>query len=205
MRQDVIRSPQPRGEQGDLDAKVNCCSAPCRAHRVAHACRIRRPGCHRWSAFVQGSAVTTTCRILRQSIREEGQILGTKCSLAGGRSLAPQPTHLPECCSARASAPSYAVGRERYLLGGHVEPFEHGSWAAAAAREAQEELPPLRHRRDFVSQVNIERDQPIAKPLRILEAGLGGGLTSIPLAWPSVVERAELPVQLLASTDARAV
>ena len=36
------------------------------------------------------------------------------------------------------------------LVGGHVEAFEHGSWAKAAAREAQEELPPLQHGRDFL-------------------------------------------------------
>src|SRR5690606_27147061 len=36
------------------------------------------------------------------------------------------------------------------LVGGHLESFECGSWAAAAIRETQEELPPLRDRRDFV-------------------------------------------------------
>jgi len=36
------------------------------------------------------------------------------------------------------------------LVGGHVEPFEGGHWAAAAVRETQEELPPLQHRREFL-------------------------------------------------------
>ena len=36
------------------------------------------------------------------------------------------------------------------LVGGHLESSEMGSWAAAAVRETQEELPPLQHRRDFV-------------------------------------------------------
>jgi len=36
------------------------------------------------------------------------------------------------------------------LAGGHLEPSEHGSWATAAAREIQEELPPLQHRKHFV-------------------------------------------------------
>jgi ADP-ribose pyrophosphatase YjhB (NUDIX family) len=36
------------------------------------------------------------------------------------------------------------------LTGGHVDPSEHGSWASAAAREVQEELPPLQHRKDFL-------------------------------------------------------
>lgn len=36
------------------------------------------------------------------------------------------------------------------LAGGHLETDDAGSWAAAAAREVQEELPPLAHRKDFV-------------------------------------------------------
>jgi len=36
------------------------------------------------------------------------------------------------------------------LVGGHVEPFEHGSWANAAVRELQEEIPPLLHGKDFI-------------------------------------------------------
>jgi hypothetical protein len=36
------------------------------------------------------------------------------------------------------------------LVGGHVEPIDGGHWAAAAVREAQEELPPLQHRKEFL-------------------------------------------------------
>lgn len=36
------------------------------------------------------------------------------------------------------------------LAGGHVETEDAGSWAAAAAREVQEELSPLAHRKDFI-------------------------------------------------------
>lgn len=161
-------------------------------------------------------------------------------------------------CLRIEGTPHFLLGRHKKwgdwsLLGGHVEPFEHGSWAAAAAREAQEELPPLRHRKDFVlvpifsnpvvwgpdvsrsaddkptmyqaqffameflaepsavfrrldvhdlrlvPQGNVERDVGTAKPLRVLEARLSGGLTSIPLAWPSPIDRSKLPEELFAS------
>jgi len=36
------------------------------------------------------------------------------------------------------------------LVGGHVEADEQGDWARTAARETEEELPPLVHKRDFV-------------------------------------------------------
>jgi hypothetical protein len=160
-------------------------------------------------------------------------------------------------CLRVGGTPHFLLGRHKKwgdwsLLGGHVEPFEHGSWAAAAARETQEELPPLRHRKDFVlvpifsnpvawgpdasrsaddrpttyqaqffameflaepaavfarldvhdlrlvPQGSVERDTGMAKPLRILEARLGGGLTSVPLAWSSPVDRAKLPSELFA-------
>lgn len=133
------------------------------------------------------------------------------------------------------------------LVGGHVEAYEHGSWAKAAAREAQEELPPLQHRRDFllvpifsrplvwgpepsrsaqnrptiyhaqffalellanppsvlcrlcsenlrlVPQLLLENDLQAAAPVRILCTRLGGGLTSIPLAWPDTVDNTRIP------------
>lgn len=36
------------------------------------------------------------------------------------------------------------------LVGGHVEPGEEELWARTAAREVEEELHPLHHRRDFI-------------------------------------------------------
>lgn len=36
------------------------------------------------------------------------------------------------------------------LVGGHVEPGEEALWARTAAREVEEELPPLHHRVDFI-------------------------------------------------------
>lgn len=53
------------------------------------------------------------------------------------------------------SAPHFLLLRHRKwgdwsLVGGHVESFRGESWAAAAMRETQEELPPLVHRKDFV-------------------------------------------------------
>jgi 8-oxo-dGTP pyrophosphatase MutT (NUDIX family) len=57
----------------------------------------------------------------------------------------------------------FVLGTKRYLLlrkhpkwgdwslvGGHVEPFEKRDWARAAVREAEEELEPLKFRRDFI-------------------------------------------------------
>lgn len=53
------------------------------------------------------------------------------------------------------SVPHFLLLRHRKwgdwsLVGGHVESISGESWAAAAMRETQEELPPLQHRKDFV-------------------------------------------------------
>lgn len=135
------------------------------------------------------------------------------------------------------------------LAGGHVEASELGSWATAAAREVQEELPPLQHRKHFllvpifskpvswgpeqsrssanqptiyhaqffamelvvdpielfatidandlrfVPQADLERGE-VPGPVKILRERLAGGLTSIPLAWPEVINRSRLPARL---------
>ena len=36
------------------------------------------------------------------------------------------------------------------LVGGHVEPGEEGEWARTASREAEEEMTPLQHKKDFL-------------------------------------------------------
>jgi 8-oxo-dGTP pyrophosphatase MutT (NUDIX family) len=66
------------------------------------------------------------------------------------------------------------------LVGGHVEPHEAGNWFAAARREAEEELAPLKNRVDFALE-------PIALapshwgPLASRSAG--GDLTNYEAAW----------------------
>lgn len=136
------------------------------------------------------------------------------------------------------------------LVGGHVEKEDGGQWAATAVREAQEELPPMQHRKQFlllpifstpvtwgpvqsksaqgretiynaqffaleflkdpryvlpelaidelrlVSQDELEHSGEMAQPIRILAQKLRGGLTSIPLAWQTSLEKSSLPPKL---------
>jgi hypothetical protein len=70
------------------------------------------------------------------------------------------------------------------LVGGHVEPWEEGDWFAAARREAEEELEPLRFGIDFTLEPIAEAPASWG-PLESRSAG--GTLTNYQAAWFALV------------------
>jgi hypothetical protein len=54
----------------------------------------------------------------------------------------------------------------------------------------------------LVAQGDLEREAAMSSPLRTLAERLGGGLTSVPLGWPSSVRRSDLPKELFDAMSA---